>query len=575
MEDKITSPLTEDELFCDAEDGVEIQENVLEEIDELALEDEGDSDDYYYDYDKYAHHHPHGHQEQATSRVSNFQANDNLFHKYANKINLERYEVTNLPGHTTNLLLENQKRLESDRNRRKDKHDRATTEQVMDPRTRMILFKFLNKNIISEINGCISTGKEANVYHAFSNSGEDYAIKIYKTSILVFKDRDKYVSGEFRFRHGYGKNNRRKMVSTWAEKEMRNLARMHSKGLNVPRPVSLNSHVLLMTFIGKEGWPAPKLKDVELSLSKAGEAYRETVVMMWQMYNKCKLVHADLSEFNMLYYNGQIYIIDVSQSVEHDHPRALEFLRKDCNNITDFFRKKKVVTMGIKDLFDFITDPSITENNMEECLDAFAEKAAGNTETTSSEQVDEKVFLQAYIPQRLTEVIDFERDINQAKAGHSENLMYKTLVGLKSDLSGTVQRPEILNGNEENHEDQTEYEKKSESSTIIEQPEILDENSETKSEILKGNEENHEDQTEHEKKSESSSIIDQPEILEENSETESEEESKFRNSSRPKNETNEEKKARKKAVKEAQAEKRKTKVKKHVKKRMENLKKQT
>ena len=68
----------------------------------------------------------------------------------------------------------------------------------MDPRTRMILFKLLNRGAISEINGCISTGKEANVYHASGKMDRDVAIKIYKTSILVFKDRDKYVSGEFR-----------------------------------------------------------------------------------------------------------------------------------------------------------------------------------------------------------------------------------------------------------------------------------------------------------------------------------------------------------------------------------------
>lgn len=80
----------------------------------------------------------------------------------------------------------------------KDKHDRATAEQVMDPRTRMILFKLLNRGTITAINGCISTGKEANVYHATGKADEDVAIKIYKTSILVFKDRDKYVSGEFR-----------------------------------------------------------------------------------------------------------------------------------------------------------------------------------------------------------------------------------------------------------------------------------------------------------------------------------------------------------------------------------------
>jgi RIO kinase 1 len=85
----------------------------------------------------------------------------------------------------------------------------------------------------SEVNGCVSTGKEANVYHASTPDGRSLAIKVFKTSILVFKDRDRYVSGDFRFRNGYGKNNPRKMVKTWAEKEMRNLIRMKTAGMNV------------------------------------------------------------------------------------------------------------------------------------------------------------------------------------------------------------------------------------------------------------------------------------------------------------------------------------------------------
>jgi RIO kinase 1 len=109
--------------------------------------------------------------------------------------------------------------------REKDKSDRATTEQVLDHRTRMILLKFINDRLLHQVFGCVSTGKEANVYHAVAANGEDRALKVYKTSILTFKDRDKYVTGEFRFRHGYSKHNPRKMVRVWAEKEMRNLKR--------------------------------------------------------------------------------------------------------------------------------------------------------------------------------------------------------------------------------------------------------------------------------------------------------------------------------------------------------------
>jgi len=63
---------------------------------------------------------------------------------------------------------------------------------------------------------------------------------------------------------------------------------------------------------------------------------------MRQLFTECKLVHADLSEYNMLYNKGELWIIDVSQSVENDHPLSLEFLRRDVVNINDYFSKHNV-----------------------------------------------------------------------------------------------------------------------------------------------------------------------------------------------------------------------------------------
>jgi len=68
---------------------------------------------------------------------------------------------------------------------------------------------------------------------------------------------------------------------------------------------------------------------------------------------------------NPRYHEGKAYIIDVSQSVEHDHPHALEFLRKDCTNITDFFKRNGVCVMTVKELFDFVVDLTINETNIE------------------------------------------------------------------------------------------------------------------------------------------------------------------------------------------------------------------
>lgn len=98
----------------------------------------------------------------------------------------EKYSGPRLPSTVTNRVLENSRKNENEK-QRKDKSDRATAEQVMDPRTRMILFKLLSRQILTEINGCISTGKEANVYHATGKENQQRAVKVRRQSGGFFK----------------------------------------------------------------------------------------------------------------------------------------------------------------------------------------------------------------------------------------------------------------------------------------------------------------------------------------------------------------------------------------------------
>lgn len=466
----------------------------------------------------------------SATRKSLLQPHEKSLQKFGNRISVEKYEgPKNLSNAAVNVLKETTRKNQNVKIRSKDKADRATVEQVLDPRTRMIIFKLLNRGYITEINGCISTGKEANVYHATTNTEEqDRAVKVYKTSILIFKDRDKYVAGEFRFRHGYCKHNPRKMVRTWAEKEMRNLIRLHQAGIPCPEPIILRSHVLVMEFIGTGGWPAPLLKDVELSESKARELYLQCVQIVRNIYQKSLLVHADLSEFNILYHKGGIYVIDVSQAVEHDHPHALEFLRKDCSNVTEFFKKKGVCVMTVRELFDFVTDPSITDENVNEYLDK-AQEIAANRSDEVSDQVEEEVFKHSYIPRTLNEVVDFEEDMKKAKEGKTEGIMYQKVIGLKSDLTGALLIPQLL-------EDELESEVKNNLSI----------NDKTEKE---------DKSVERQDDSETDSDVDSGKS------TEGEQEEKVELS----------KKDHKKMVKEANRERRKNKTPKHVKKRKEKL----
>lgn len=43
------------------------------------------------------------------------------------------------------------------------------------------------------------------------------------------------------------------------------------------------------------------------------DAYIQCALGMRNMYHKCRLVHGDLSEYNLLYMDGVLIFIDVSQ----------------------------------------------------------------------------------------------------------------------------------------------------------------------------------------------------------------------------------------------------------------------
>lgn len=253
-----------------------------------------------------------------------------------------------LSGTINNSIKKTEAALDDDRMRNKDKSDRATIENCLDPRTMEQIDKMINNEKLSKLYGCISTGKEANVYLAEGSMDlinremypenedgtrlvKEYAVKIFKTSILIFKDRERYVSGEFRFRNGHCKGNPRKMVKLWAEKEVRNLKRIAvTNGLiKVPYPYILKNNIIVMEFLGENGKAAPRLRDA--NLTDWNSSYQQTMLIVRRMYQRCKLVHADLSEYNLLYHKDEVWVIDVSQAVEHDHPMALDFLRRDCS----------------------------------------------------------------------------------------------------------------------------------------------------------------------------------------------------------------------------------------------------
>jgi RIO kinase 1 len=196
------------------------------------------------------------------------------------------------------------------------------------------------------------------------------------------------------------------------------------------------------------------------------------------MYQRCKLVHGDLSEYNLLWHKSQVYVIDVSQSVETSHPMALKLLRNDCTNINDYFSKimsnsggggscvngdsgneeqqqqqQSLQVLTTRQLFEFVTTPlsntsTSTDQGSEEDMEMaflnqlFQQVAEEQTrlaqeseqvrrEHVHKEQVEEAVFMSQYLPRSLKQVGEYE--MAQMEEGQAEESYAKAVTALTSN----------------------------------------------------------------------------------------------------------------------------------------------
>lgn len=213
-------------------------------------------------------------------------------------------------------------------------------EEVFDRSTLMVIYDFLNKGVINEIYGVVKAGKESRVYWGKGAEGKELAIKIYLTVSAEFrKGILKYIEGDHRFKGV--KRDTRSLIFAWAQKEFRNLEQATAAKVRVPKPIAVKNNVLIMEFVGKDGVPAPSMK--ELPPKNPDRIYSMLLEYLRRLYLKAELVHGDLSEYNIMIWKGRPVIFDISQAVPTSHPMAELLLRRDLTNINRFFSR-----LGVK-----------------------------------------------------------------------------------------------------------------------------------------------------------------------------------------------------------------------------------
>src|SRR2546425_6362779 len=204
----------------------------------------------------------------------------------------------------------------------------------LDDRSRMALYRLMNHGVIAKLQHPIRQGKESLVLHALAPDGRELAVKVHTSKVFGERERKQYLFGDWRLRHARHHIAQR-TETIWAEKELRNLARLEKARVPAPRPVAFDENVVVMGFIGKDGEAAPQLNN-EKSLDYPRIAAR-VLASLTLMVSQAKLVHGDLSPYNILVWKKQPYLIDLSQAVLTTHPEAKRLLERDIANLKAFF----------------------------------------------------------------------------------------------------------------------------------------------------------------------------------------------------------------------------------------------
>ena len=225
-------------------------------------------------------------------------------------------------------------------------------EGVFDRRTIMRIEKMFSHGIISSLQFLIAKGKEADVYLAEGGESinEDFvAVKIFRIETSSFYSRTDYMIGDPRFPKI--KKAIFWIVNEWCKKEYGNLRIAAASKVHAPKPYYFNGNVIAIEFLGSDGRVAPRLKDVVVEEPK--QVLKIIISDIKKLYQN-ELVHADISEYNVLIKEGTPYIIDFGQAVITKHPNAMAFLKRDVGNITRYFTRKYRFDANSEGAYDYV-----------------------------------------------------------------------------------------------------------------------------------------------------------------------------------------------------------------------------
>ena len=128
----------------------------------------------------------------------------------------------------------------------------------------------------------------------------------------------------------------------WPDNEFEMLQRLVDASVTVPLPVARTADGVLMQYLGDRTMAAPRLVNAGLDRACIEVAAAQLVENLHRML-AAGVVHADLSVYNLLWWDDVLWIIDVPQAVDFStNSQAIEFLHRDIVNVAAWFTARGV-----------------------------------------------------------------------------------------------------------------------------------------------------------------------------------------------------------------------------------------
>jgi len=127
--------------------------------------------------------------------------------------------------------------------------------------------------------------------------------------------------------------------TSWLDHEHTTLQKLFSAGVDVPRPVALGHNTILMEFAGSEFQAAPSLHETTLPDGEARDLFERILENIRRMLSS-RIIHGDLSSYNILYWEKKPYLIDFPQAVDPlSNPEAYAIFARDVLRVCQYFAR--------------------------------------------------------------------------------------------------------------------------------------------------------------------------------------------------------------------------------------------